>query len=517
MSEARGLRAVECRGDPVTCLDAGCASSAALLPPNVEAEVVAFGRWLSSRAPEVEAVWRRRAAAVGLTGGLDAAPLLRALADSASAASAVALAAATAARARGDHVSAVLARNQLFVEACLEVAFQGDGVGAAKGAGDGAGARVRAGAGAGASAGAASEGVGVGGGNGAGAAALAGCDPDRGGVSCLAVILATVSACAFGAGAVRAAPRLATRSRLGGYVGAGPAAQRLYRRIELAARGRDTALIAGESGTCKELVARAIHEVAGDPADRFVAVNCAALPRELVESELFGHRRGAFSGATADRRGLFRAAAGGTLFLDEISELLPDAQAKLLRVLQERLVRPLGGEREEPVDVRVLAATNRSLARALAEGQLRRDLFYRLQRFVIEMPPLRERREDLGLLVEHFAARFAEGAGEERRPFSPAALARLEAHDWPGNARELENAVCEALLAAEGPEVRPDDLPPLGAAEPALVPRSLREAERQAIAEALRRADGNKSQASRVLGISRKQLYVKIRDYGLEG
>ncbi|MBI5488741.1 MAG: sigma-54-dependent Fis family transcriptional regulator [Deltaproteobacteria bacterium] len=296
----------------------------------------------------------------------------------------------------------------------------------------------------------------------------------------------------------------------------------LYERVALAACGRETALIVGESGTGKELVAQAIHRQSGDPADRFVAVNCAALPRALMESELFGHARGSFSGATERRLGLARAASGGTLFFDEITELDVEAQAKLLRLIQERAVRPVGENREVPVQVRIVASTNEDLAAALGRGKLRRDLYYRLQRWVVRVPPLRDRLEDIPLLAAHFAARWHVSCGAASAPeLTAAALDRLALHNWPGNVRELENVVFQACATASGRRVGVGDLPLLGepAADPTAAapfgPISLREAERGAIASAMAHTAGNKTMAARLLGISRKQLYVKLRLYGL--
>ena len=313
------------------------------------------------------------------------------------------------------------------------------------------------------------------------------------------------------------------RDRFCGLLGAAPCMQALYERVALAACGRETALIVGESGTGKELVARAIHHQSGDPTDRFVAVNCAALPRQLMESELFGHARGSFSGATERRLGLVREAAGGTLLFDEITELEVEAQAKLLRLLQERTIRPVGEHRELPVRVRILASTNEGLAGAISRGKLRRDLYYRLQRWVVRVPPLRDRLEDLPLLVEHFAGRWQVSCGTADAPlFSPAALDRLSLHGWPGNVRELENVVFQACSAAAGPRVGVGDLPLLGEpeAEPTAStpfgPISLREAERGTIVAAMAHSGGNKTLAARLLGISRKQLYVKLRLYGID-
>lgn len=348
-------------------------------------------------------------------------------------------------------------------------------------------------------------------------------DPD--GVTRLGWLVTSLIGVAYGAdiGGSQPGPALAglpQRDQLCGLIGASPAMQRLYARIELASRGRETILLIGESGVGKELVARAIHQAAGDPSERFVAVNCAALPQALLESELFGHRRGAFSGAAEPHPGLIRAAAGGTLFLDEISELAPEAQAKLLRVIQERAVRAVGDLHESPVEVRIVAATNRDPKLALAEGQLRRDLYYRLQRLVIDVPPLRDRRSDIPLLVATFGERWRVAYREARaKSFTPDALAKLGAHGWPGNVRELENVVFSASLACSGAFVHPEHLPALDpdgtTAEEGPAPASMRDAERRAISGALDRAQGNKSLAARILGISRKQLYAKIDRYEL--
>lgn len=340
-------------------------------------------------------------------------------------------------------------------------------------------------------------------------------------------LLASVVGVAYGA-EVAAVPGagvmpVQTRAQFCGLVGASQIMRSLYARIELAARGRETILIAGESGVGKELVARAIHQAAGEPSERFVPVNCAALPRDLLESELFGHRRGAFSGAGDHHLGLIRSADGGTLFLDEITELAPEAQAKLLRVIQERCVRGVGELRESPVQVRIVAATNRDPIHALEGGRLRRDLYYRLQRLVIEVPPLRRRVSDLPLLVATFCERWAAAYSEARpKSFSTEALERLCGHEWPGNVRELENVVFASCLAAAGPLVHADDLPPFGATRTATEGGvqeavSMQDAERRAIEQALSRAVGNKSLAARMLGISRKQLYAKIDRYGLIG
>jgi two-component system, NtrC family, response regulator AtoC len=331
-------------------------------------------------------------------------------------------------------------------------------------------------------------------------------------------------------------PRQA-RSRFHGLVGANPAMRQLYDRIEAAARTRGTILIVGESGTGKELVARAIHEASEQSRSPFVALNCAAIPRELIESELFGYKRGAFSGANAEHLGLFRSAESGTLFLDEITEMAPETQSKLLRVLQEWSVRPVGANREIPVDVRVIATTNRDPAEALPTGQLRSDLYYRLQANVLRVPPLRDRLDDVPLLIEHFINVFNErlkraipitGTSED-------ALAAMENYRWPGNVRELSNAIEGAFTFGRSSSITLDDLPPQLADErhvpvappdvtdpPAPAPEarstglpSFVEVERDLICRALENTEGNKVQAAKLLRISRKKLYAKVKRYGL--
>jgi len=313
------------------------------------------------------------------------------------------------------------------------------------------------------------------------------------------------------------------RDRLGGMIGRSPEIQEVFERISLAGTSRDAVLLTGGTGTGKDLAARTIHLVSGDPPDRFVPVNCAALSHDLIESELFGHRRGSFSGAREEHPGLFRAAAGGTLFLDEVTELPPGAQAKLLRALQERAVRPVGGLEEIAVDARIVASTNRDLEEALEEGRVRRDLYYRLRQLVIAIPPLRDRREDVPLLVRHFAEKAAgDGLCPAAPELEPEALARLEAHDWPGNVRELENVVRLACRLSGGRRVTVDHVklearPSSAAPRPAAAaePLSMRDAERDAIRRALEATDGNKTRAAQLLGISRKKLYAKIKAYAL--
>jgi len=330
-------------------------------------------------------------------------------------------------------------------------------------------------------------------------------------------------------------PTVARRHEFYGLVGGSPVMRQLYRRIQAAAAGRASILIAGESGTGKELVARAVHECEAKQKAPFIAINCAALPKELIESELFGHRKGAFSGATDDSVGLVRAASGGTLFLDEITEMLPDTQAKLLRVLQERLVRPVGSTQEVAVDVRFIASTNRDPADSVAAGRLREDLYYRLKVHTLALPPLRERVDDVAMLVEHFIGLFNVRYPREVQGIEDAALEILRNYPWPGNVRELMNAVEVAFAYGDTARIRDEDLPieiraaaparkPSAAVDAAAVPPSapagdlpttFEQSERLLLERALSNTGGNKLQAAKMLGISRKQLYAKIRKYAI--
>jgi len=311
-----------------------------------------------------------------------------------------------------------------------------------------------------------------------------------------------------------------------GIIGSSAAIQRVRAAIAVAAQGPQNLLVTGASGSGKELVARAIHEAAGGERSKFLAVNCAALPSHLVESELFGHVRGAFTGAAGEYAGLFRAAHGGTLFLDELTEMGPEIQAKLLRVLEERSVRPVGGVAEVPVSVRVIASTNRDAAAAVASGHLRSDLYYRLQGFSIHVPPLRERREDIGSLAEHFLATFCHRRCGCIWGISQRALDVLTAADWPGNVRELRNAIEHAVTTGESGLIQVADLPPhltRGAkAEEDRAPLvsasdlpSLAEAESQLIRATLDHFGGNKVRAAMSLGISRHKLYDRLRKLGI--
>jgi two-component system response regulator AtoC len=289
-----------------------------------------------------------------------------------------------------------------------------------------------------------------------------------------------------------------------------------------------TVLVLGESGTGKELVARALHEASARRDGPFVSVNCAALPATLLEAELFGFERGAFTGAHALRKGLFEAASGGTVFLDEVGDMPLEAQAKLLRVLQEREVVRVGGRAPVPVDVRVVAATHRALRARVAEGTFREDLLYRLEVVPVRLPPLRARPEDIPGLVQHFLTRHAGRHGVRAPALTPALRAAVLAHAWPGNVRELENWVERAVVLgrfeppspAEAPAAPPEParMAPPAEAEAAPLPtlkEAVAAAERAAVVAALRRADGNKAQAARLLGVSYKTLFNKIHEHDI--
>ncbi len=311
----------------------------------------------------------------------------------------------------------------------------------------------------------------------------------------------------------------------GEIVGQSPSMREMYQAIEALSQNVTTVLITGESGTGKELVARSIHTRSVRAERPFVALNCGAVSDTLLDSQIFGHRRGAFTGAVADHEGVFQAAQGGTLFLDEIADIPLGLQVKFLRAIQEREVTPLGTTRPLKVDVRLIAATNRDLAAEVQTGQFRADLYYRLNVVHLPLPPLRERREDVKLLAQHYVERYARQFNVAAKTIQPSALARLEAYDWPGNIRELQNVIERCFALAPSGDITTANLAHLvgdrrGGAEPVLdfggtVP-SLEETERQLMAAALRQANGNKNQAARILGIDRQRLYRKLEKYGLE-
>ncbi|MCX8126817.1 MAG: sigma-54 dependent transcriptional regulator, partial [Dehalococcoidia bacterium] len=273
----------------------------------------------------------------------------------------------------------------------------------------------------------------------------------------------------------------------------------------------------GESGTGKELIARAIHNLSLRRGKPFVAVSCAALPESLLESELFGHERGAFTGATTQKKGKFEFAHGGTLFLDEIGDISPNVQVHLLRVIEEKEFSRVGGNEPIRVDVRLISATNKDLKKAMEEGKFREDLYYRLNVVGIHLPALRERKEDIPLLAEHFLRKFAMENHKDIKDFSPEAREILLKYEWPGNVRELENAVERAVILARGEYITPEELPGIGTTPvvASLAGKSLREVERECIISTLRQTGGNVSEAARILGITRMTLYNKLREYGL--
>jgi DNA-binding NtrC family response regulator len=331
-------------------------------------------------------------------------------------------------------------------------------------------------------------------------------------------------------------PPAAVATPLAGLVGSSPAIRRVLGTIDKISRSKTSVLILGESGTGKELIARALHARGPRRGQLFVPINCATLGRELLENELFGHERGAFTGADEKKKGLFELADGGTLFLDEIGEMDPSTQAKLLRVLERNEFRRVGGTGKVQVDLSVLAATNRNIEEAIRAGKFREDLYYRLKVVTLTVPPLRERKEDIPALIDTFIADFNRRHDGKIQGISPPALALLMAHDWPGNVRELKNAVESAAILATGVTVGVDGFAELGrrhaqAAVPAArearsagepggvtlpVGTSLAQAERQLIAATVRR-HRTKREAARVLGIGLRTLYTKLRLYRLPG
>jgi Nif-specific regulatory protein len=304
-------------------------------------------------------------------------------------------------------------------------------------------------------------------------------------------------------------------------IGESAAARDLYHFIARVAPSDATVLVTGETGTGKELVARAIHSNSPRAQGPFVAINCAAIAENLVESEIFGHERGAFTGAQAMKKGKIEMANGGTLFLDEIAELAPALQAKLLRVLQEREFERVGGTKVIKADVRVIAATNRDLPDRIRSGAFREDLYYRLNVVSVRVPPLRERREDIALLTRHFIARFRRQHVSNVTEISPEALACLEQYSWPGNIRELENAIERALVLGTADRIVPEDLPePVldlagGALPEGGFQSALKAQKRQSILAALEASRGNYTEAARRLGLHPNSLHRLIRNLGL--
>jgi two-component system response regulator PilR (NtrC family) len=312
------------------------------------------------------------------------------------------------------------------------------------------------------------------------------------------------------------------------FVGRSPRMLAVYETIRKTADTASTVMITGESGTGKELVARALHAASGRRGGPFISVNCGAVPDTLIEAELFGHVKGAFTGAVASSEGLFAAANGGTLFLDEITEIPPSLQVKLLRVIQERQIRRIGDVRDVAVDVRLVAASNRELTRAVADGILREDLFYRLNVIPIHLPPLRERREDIPLLVAHFIEKVAAAQGKPARAVTPEAMALLEGHQWQGNIRELENVIERAMVLGSGPVIDVDALPPdvrqPGAGTSIVVDlpadgldleATLARIEQRYIEMALERTSGVQTRAAELLKVSFRQFRYKLRKHSL--
>ena len=310
-----------------------------------------------------------------------------------------------------------------------------------------------------------------------------------------------------------------------GILGHSPQMQRIFEILGQVSPRPVTVLVLGESGTGKELIARAIHQNSPRVKENFVAVNCAALTEGLIESELFGHKKGAFTGAVSDKKGRIAYADKGTLFLDEVGDMPLATQAKLLRVLEQREVTPVGGNETRSVDIRLVAATNRDLHQAVKDGDFREDLLFRLQVVTVQLPPLRDRAGDVPLLVEHFVRELSTEHERDVRGISPEARALLVRYPWPGNVRELRNAVENMVLLARGDTLSVDDVPENIKSKDAtgasagggfdLAGRSLEEVERALIAENLTLMEGNRQKTAKVLGIGERTLYRKIKEYGL--
>ncbi len=315
----------------------------------------------------------------------------------------------------------------------------------------------------------------------------------------------------------RLAEKAEAKAVLGGMITAAPEMLKVTRTIERVAGADVSVMLLGASGTGKELLARGLHEASPRNSGSFVAINCAAIPETLLESELFGHEKGAFTGAVKTTEGKIELAQGGTLFLDEVGDIPLPLQVKLLRFLQERVIERIGGRKPIPVDTRIVCATHRDLDAMVAEGRFREDLYYRLAEIVVRIPSLAERPGDAGLLARHFLARYADQMKAGQKSFAPDALAAIDGWSWPGNVRELENRIKRAVIMAEGKTVHAEDLDLAPGDAAAINLRAVREAaDRQAIRHALARSDGNVSAAARLLGISRPTLYDLLKAYDLQ-
>jgi len=308
-------------------------------------------------------------------------------------------------------------------------------------------------------------------------------------------------------------------SPMQGIITRDPGMIKMCRSVEKVAPSDATVLLLGESGAGKELLARALHRLSPRSAERFVAINCAAIPENLLESELFGYEKGAFTGANKQTRGKIEFAHGGTFFLDEVGDLSLALQAKILRFLQERVVEHIGGREEIPVDVRIVCATHQNLKKLIEEGRFREDLYYRLSEIVIAIPPLRDRHGDAALLAHAFMHKFSREEGRSIRGFKQDALHAIEAYPWPGNVREMENYIKRAVIMTDGSQIGAEDLglsAPAGEPEPVNLREVRDEAERKAIIKALSRVDGNILAAAELLGVSRPTLYDLVNRHGLK-
>ncbi|MBW1696490.1 MAG: sigma-54-dependent Fis family transcriptional regulator [Deltaproteobacteria bacterium] len=318
--------------------------------------------------------------------------------------------------------------------------------------------------------------------------------------------------------------RLDDRFDFGHIIGNSAAMRALFETLAQVAPSEATVLITGESGTGKELIANAIHQNSPRKSRPMIKVNCAALPETLLESELFGHEKGAFTGATSRTRGRFQMAHGSTIFLDEIGEMSPATQAKILRALQEKEIEPVGGSATIKIDTRVIAATNKNLEVEIREGRFREDLYYRLNVVTVEVPPLRKRQEDIPLLADFFLKQYAEKNRKHIKGFTPKALDIMMRYDWPGNVRELENLVERSVVLARADMITPDEFPDAirdlymetKQQDAGLTPgRTLKDVEREMIIRTLEETGGNRTHAAKILGISRRTLQLKLKEYGI--